>query len=167
MTSNTSTSCSTAFRFRSIVARSIACLLIGTGAFGCKSMSGPGSASFASVTIKNHSSEEITRVTAEVFQADGYSVAPSSDGHMVFQKEASRMTTFAYEGLVAAQAGSITLVRVKAELVDLGSSTFRLQCQAYVVRGAGDSFFEEEQRLTNVRSGPYQSLLNKVSKALK
>jgi hypothetical protein len=66
--------------------------------------------------------------------------------------------------VAATQAGSITLVRVKADVVSLGTDTFRLQCQAYVVRGAGDSFFEEEQRLANIRSGPYQSLLNKVAK---
>jgi hypothetical protein len=127
-------------------------------------MSGPGSASFASVVIKNHTQEEIARTTTEVFQADGYSVAPSSNGQLVFQREASRMTTLAYEGVAATQAGSITLVRVKADVVSLGTDTFRLQCQAYVVRGAGDSFFEEEQRLANIRSGPYQSLLNKVAK---
>ena len=42
-----------------------------------------------------------------------------------------------------------------------------LQCQAYVVKDAGDSFFEDEQKLANVRRGPYQSLLNKVANQLK
>jgi hypothetical protein len=77
------------------------------------------------------------------------------------------MTNLAYEGVVGTHEGAQTLVRVKMDLVNLGSGSYRLQCQAYVVRGAGDAFFEEEQRLANVRSGPYQSLLNKVAKQLK
>jgi hypothetical protein len=36
-----------------------------------------------------------------------------------------------------------------------------------MVRDAGDSFFEDESRLINMRSRPYQKLLDKVAKALK
>jgi hypothetical protein len=36
-----------------------------------------------------------------------------------------------------------------------------------MVRNAGDSFFEDESRLTNLRSRPYQNLLGKVAKRLK
>jgi hypothetical protein len=36
-----------------------------------------------------------------------------------------------------------------------------------MVSGAGDSFFEEEHRLANLRSGPYQDLLDEVDKRLK
>jgi hypothetical protein len=59
------------------------------------------------------------------------------------------------------------MVRVKVDIVSLSGDSQRLQCQAYIVRNAGDSFFEDEQRLANIRSGPYQSLLNKVAKQLK
>jgi hypothetical protein len=127
----------------------------------------PGSASFASVTIKGHSPDDIARVTAQVFQEDGY-VGGSMKGHpMVFQKEGSRMTDLAYQGVVDTHYGAQTVVRVKVDIVSLGGDSQRLQCQAYVVRNSGDSFFQEEQKLANVRSGPYQSLLNKVAKQLK
>ena len=113
----------------------------------------PGSASFAAVTIHGHSAEEIAGGTM--------------GKQIVFQKEGSRMTNLAYEGLVGTHEGAQTLVRVKMDLVKLGPEAYRLQCQAYIVRGAGDAFFEQEQRLANIRSGPYQSLLNQVAKQLK
>ena len=50
--------------------------------------------------------------------------------------------------------------------MDLGESKYRLQCQAYMVRDPGQGFFEEETRIVNARSRPYQSLLNKVKKQL-
>jgi hypothetical protein len=57
-------------------------------------------------------------------------------------------------------------VRVRTEIVTLNAEKKRLQCQAYVVKNAGDSFFEDEQRLTNIRSRPYQNLLDKVADKL-
>jgi hypothetical protein len=134
---------------------------------GCRSLSGPGSASFASVNINHHSVEEIGAATAQVFREDGYAGGASGPLQMVFQKEASRLTTISRDGLVAAQAGARTLERVRTELVDLGGGSFRLQCQAYMVTGAGDSFFEDEVPLAHARSRPYQSLLKKVAKKLK
>ena len=67
---------------------------------------------------------------------------------------------------VGAHYGATTVVRVRAQLVDLGAGTSRLQCQAYMVRNANDSFFQDESRLINARSTPYQNLLNKVAKRL-
>jgi len=86
---------------------------------------------------------------------------------MVFQKEGSRGQSLAYGGVVATHYGEVTLVRVRAQLVDLGASGYRLQCQAFMVRNANDSFFEDESRLLNIRSGPYQNLLDKVANRLK
>ena len=133
---------------------------------GCQSTSGPGSASFASVTINKHTPEEIHTATGAVFREDGYAGAQMSPSQMLFEKEASRLSTISRDGLIAAQGGARTIERVRTELVDLGGGTYRLQCQAFMVSGAGDSFFENEVRKTNVRSGPYRSLLNKVAKKL-
>lgn len=133
---------------------------------GCKSTSGPGSASFASVTIHNHSPQEIHAATGQVFRDDGYAGVQTGPNQMVFDKEASRLATISRDGLIAAQSGARTMERVRTELVDLGGGTYRLQCEAFMVSGAGDSFFENETRKTNLRSGPYRSLLNKVAKKL-
>ncbi len=128
---------------------------------------GPASASFASVVIPGKTPDEICRTTASVFQADGYQVAQLTPASMVFQKEGSRGQSLAYGGVVDTHYGAVTLVRVRAELVDLGAGSYRLQCQASMVRNAGDSFFEDESRLVNLRSRPYQNLLDKVAKQLK
>jgi hypothetical protein len=133
---------------------------------GCSSTSGPGSASFASVIITNSSPTQIHAAAGKVFREDGYAGFQMGPSQMVFEKEASRLATISRDGLVAAQAGARTMERVRTELVDLGGGTYRLQCQAFMVSSAGDSFFENEVRKTNLRGGPYRSLMKKVAKEL-
>jgi hypothetical protein len=145
----------------------VTCLWLLLSGAGCGSLGGAASASFASVTIENRSPQEIAGATAKVFGEDGYMGGPGGAGQLVFQKEASRGTTLSREGLIATQSGARTMNRVRVEIVSLsGGSAYRLQCQAYIVRDAG-ALLEDEVRLTNVRSAPYQSLLNKVKKQLK
>jgi hypothetical protein len=127
----------------------------------------PEGASFASVTIKGHTPEEIAQMTGTVFQEDGFMVGSLLPSNMVFQKEGSRGQSLAYGGVVDTHYGSKTMVRVRASVVDLGSNGQRLQCQAYMVRNAGESVFEDETRLMNIHGGKYQSLLKKVAKQLK
>jgi hypothetical protein len=86
---------------------------------------------------------------------------------MIFQKEASRGQSLAYGGVVDTYYGSTTAVRVRASLVDLGMGSYRLQCNAFMVRHTNDSFMEDESPLLNIRSRPYQNLLDKVAKRLK
>jgi hypothetical protein len=142
-------------------------LLLALAGAGCQPTGQPNSASFASVTIQNHSAEQIAAATAQVFGADGYRGGPAGGRQMVFEKEASRMTTLSRDGLVATQAGASTINRVRVEIVPLSAGAYRLQCQAYMITGGSDPFFQEETRLTNVRSGPYRSLLKKVADQLK
>jgi hypothetical protein len=101
-----------------------------------------------------------------VFREKGYQ-GLSSGETMVFDREGSRAETISRDGLVAAQGGARTIVRMRVEIVDLGAGSHRLQGQTYMVSGAGDSFFEEEHRLTNIRSRPYQNILDEVAKRLK
>lgn len=132
---------------------------------GCSSTQ-PASASFASVTIHNQPAEKIQNVASQVFRENGYAGGPTGPRTLLFQREGSKANSLAYNGVVGTHYGAQTLVRVKAELVDLGGNSHRLQCQTYMVRNAGDSFFEEESRLTNLRSGPYQKLLDQVAQRL-
>lgn len=142
-------------------------LMLAFAIVGCSSTSGPASASFASVVIHNRSPAEIHAAAGRVFREDGYSGVQTGLTRMLFEKEASLMASISRDGLVATQAGARTMERVKTELVDLGGGSYRLQCEAFMVSRAGDAFFEDEVRKTNFRRGPYQSLLNKVAKALK
>jgi hypothetical protein len=154
-------------RIVSILSKTLPCVLLGLVLAGCKSASGPGSASFASVTIKNHTPKEIHDAAAEVFREEGFAAFQVAPDRLVFEKEASRLASLSRDGLVATQAGARTIERVRTELVNLGGGTYRLQCQAYMVSGAGDSFFENEVAKTHLRAGPYRSLMNKVGKKLK
>src|SRR5262249_15990788 len=124
---------------------------------GCRTGE-PASASFASVLIPGRTPQEICQTTAAVFQEDGYKVGVLTPANMLFEKEATGGQSLAYSGVVSTHYGAMTVVRVRAQLVDLGAGSHRLQCQASMVRDAGDSFFEDESRLVNLRSGPYQSL---------
>jgi hypothetical protein len=142
-------------------------LLFGLLVCGCSSTSEPGSSSFASVTIAGRTPDQIIQATEQVFREDGFAGGATGKGDLLFQKEGSRMSTLKYEGIWATTGGSVTLYRAKCQIIPLGGDSFRLQCQAFVVRNSGDPFFEDEQRLTNVRSGHYKSLLKKVAERLK
>jgi hypothetical protein len=141
--------------------------LLALAVAGCGTLGGPASASFASVTIKNRSEKTIAAATIQVFRADGYQGGMTESGKMVFEKEASQATTLSREGFVATQYGARTVNRVKVEIVPASLESQRLQCVAYVVRDAGTGFYEDEVRLSNMRAGPYQALLNKVEAQLK
>ena len=142
-------------------------LVLALAGTGCRSLSGPASASFASVTIPNRSVKEIAAATAQVFAADGYRGGLTGSGQMVFEKEASRATSISREGIVGTHYGAQTINRVRAEVVSQGGGTYRLQCKAFMVTGGSDPFFQDEVPLANIRSGPYQLLLNKVKGRLK
>jgi hypothetical protein len=132
---------------------------------GCGSTK-PQSASFASVVIHNHSPQEVETVAGQVFRENGYAGGPAGPMTLLFQKEGTRANSLAYNGITDTYYGAQTVVRVRAEMVDLGGGSLRLQCQTYMVRNAGDSFFEEETRLSNLRGGPYQNTLDEIAKRL-
>ncbi|MCL4181450.1 MAG: hypothetical protein KJ072_27390 [Verrucomicrobia bacterium] len=125
------------------------------------------SGGFASVTIKDQTKDDIIVTTAKVFTADGYRSGRSGSGQMVFEKEASRGTTLARDGIAATQSGARTIIRVYAEVIPLQDGEHRLQCKAFMVTGGSDAFFQDEVPLAKARKGPYQSLLKKVQKQLK
>ena len=141
-------------------------IVLSLGGSGCRSTGEAGNGRFASVKIQNRNTDVIIATAAAVFREDGYQAYSSGQG-VVFEKVGSRANTLAWDGIVNAQAGAQTHVRVRAEVEDLGNGTRRLQCQAYMVSGAGDAFFEEEHRVPNYRSGSYQKLLNEVAQRLK
>jgi hypothetical protein len=133
---------------------------------GC-SLGKPASASFASVVIPNQSVDQIQQAAVVVFQEDGWRALRGPDNSLVFQKEGSQLHNIGQNGFVGAHYGAQSAIRFKTEIVDLGAGSHRLQGRVFMVRDAGDSFFEDEHRASALRSGPYQRLLNKVAKRLK
>ena len=138
-------------------------VLLAPAISGCRSVGKPNSASFASVEIKGRTAVEIRDATVAVFREEGYTPVVAGTSELVFEQEGSRMNKVAYGDWVG---GSSVYVRVKAAIVPLSDTEHRLQCTAYMVRNKGTGI-EDEVRLANVRSGPYQRMLNKVAKQLK
>ncbi len=131
---------------------------------GCHSLTQPTGASFASVVIASQSTDEIRRAAKAVFTAAGYETFVSARGDLVFEKEGTRGNQIAHGGWLQDKP---IKERVRTEIVSLLDGTQRLQCKAYMVEDAGDPLFEKEKRLANLRSGPYQELLDKVAERLK
>jgi hypothetical protein len=143
------------------------CLLL-AGVTGCASWSKPNSASFASVEITNSTPQAIRAATIAVFQEADFGAFHGPDGYSwVFEREATRGESLAYNGVVATHYGSITLNRVRTRLLDRGNGSFRLSCQAYIVTDATSFMGGHENPLSNMRSGPYQKLLDEVVERLK
>ena len=147
-----------------IVGKLIITFALTTGLFamaGC-GLTKPASASFASIVVNGHTMKEIQNAAGHVFSADGYNVMVR-DNEMKFEKQGSRAAELAYEGL--AGNGPVN-VRVLASIVQLSQTSYRLECQAFIVKSPGDPVMEEVIRLQNIRSRPYQDLLDKVAKEL-
>ena len=131
---------------------------------GCKSLDKPASASFASVRIQGGTPEQIRAATVVVFQQDGYTSVNVKQLEMVFEKEGSRWDRIAYGSWVD---DASVWVRVRVSVDPISEGACWLQCQAFRVRNKGDPVFEEQVRLRNNRSKPYQALLDKVPGQLK
>lgn len=123
----------------------------------------PADASFASVVIKDRSINQIRNAAGQVFTADGYRVMIRGN-EMKCEKEGTRAAQLAYGSWVD---DAPVDVRVLANIVQLSPDSFRLECKAYIVKSPGDPTFEEVIRLQNIRSRPYQDLLDKVADKLK
>ena len=83
---------------------------------------------------------------------------------MVFEKEGSRWDQIAYGSWVN---DTSVWIRVRVSMVPLSDGSFRLQCQAFKVRNKGDPLTEDQVRIGNSQSKPYQALLDKVAERLK
>ena len=135
-----------------------------TALVGCKSLDKPASASFASVRIQGHTPDQIRAATVVVFQLDGYTATEVQRSEMVFEKEGSRWDQIAYGSWVN---DAPVWIRVRASMVPLSADVFRLQCQAFKVRNKGDPLAEDEVKIRNNHSKPFQALLDKVLGQLK
>lgn len=146
--------------------RIVALLLLGVLAAGCQSAGrGPGTGSFASVTIQNRSLAEIAEATEAVFREDGFAGGRVGLDQFRFQKGGTRANQLAYGGILYPD-GTI-LYRVEVTARELDPKRVLLECQVFRVRTNGDPFFDDSTTLRPIRSGPYQLLLNKVKRRLK
>ena len=136
------------------------CLLL--AASGCQSPhSSTPSTRLASVIIKDRSMAQIESATQGVFLGHAYQVARPGSADLVFEKEGTSMNTLMYGDWTPGKVW----VRVKVYLRQLGSpNEILLECDAFMVNDHGDTRFEEEHKLSKMRRGTYQDLLEEVKK---
>ena len=104
---------------------------------------------------------QIESATQDVFQGHAYQVTRSRPGEFVFEKQGSSMNTLMYGDW---SPGKVW-VRVKVYLRELGApNEILLECDAFMVNNYGDVRFEEEYKLSKMRRGAYQDLLEEVKK---
>jgi hypothetical protein len=127
----------------------------------CSTASG-GSKQFAAVTLHGHDPLDIRQTTSEVFAEKGYRAVQRS-GVWYYDRGTSAMGELLHGGWFNEEG---VHERAKLRLIPLSEGSYRLECEAVMVRDAGDSFFEEETRMTRLKSGPYKKLLAEVEKRL-
>lgn len=127
---------------------------------GCRSGATPSVTGFASVVISGNTPGQIRDAAVDVFAQEGYIATQKADpGNLVFEKEGSKMSNFAYGSWMG---DTPIWVRVKAAIVPAGLMSSRLQCHAYLVRDRG-SAAEEELPVSKMHRGQYQKLLEEVA----
>jgi hypothetical protein len=134
---------------------------------GC-SWNKPASESFASVLITNTTPAAVRATTIKVFQESEYHLISThtNANPIVFDKEGTYGQSIAYNGLVGAHYGQIILNRVKVQLYGRGEGNYRLSCQAFIVQDAGSFTGGHEIKLSNMRGGPYQAILDDIQRRL-
>ena len=115
----------------------------------------------ASVIVKDRSMAQVESATEAVFQGHAYQAARPGSADLVFEKEGSSMNTLMYGDWTPGKVW----VRVKVYLRQLSApNEILLECDAFMVNNHGDVRFEEEFKLTKMRRGTYQDLLEEVKK---
>jgi hypothetical protein len=117
---------------------------------------------FAAVTLRDHEPPAIRRTVEAVFTEKGYWDS-SRRNLWCYERGTSKMGQLLYGGWFDEEG---VRERVKLRLIPLSEGVYRLEAEAVMVRDAGDSFFEEETRMTRLKSGPYRKLLEAVEARL-
>jgi hypothetical protein len=146
-------------RFRKILVISLLVALAGAAVIGCQSGGKPASAPFAAVRIQGHTAEQIRAATAVVFQQEGYAAVNVHGAEMVFEKQGTEWDRIVHGSWIDQAPVE---VRVRVSVVPVPNGMFEVRCQAFRVKHKGDAVFEEEVRVKQNRSKPYQALLDKV-----
>lgn len=131
------------------------------GGVSCSSTP-PGGKQFAVVTLRYTDEITVRRIVEAVFSEAGYEDA-SFSGEWRYERKTSTMQQLAHGGWF--DEGGVR-ERVRLKLIPLSEGVYRLESQAMMVRNAGESFFEEEVKMTRLKSRPYQKLLDEVVKRL-
>jgi hypothetical protein len=137
----------------------IVSLTVGTG---CQSADQKAS-NLASVVISGNTPGQIREAAKDVFVKNGYEPARTGPAGLIFEKQGSSMSNFAYGNWMG---DAPIWMRVKLNIVPAGEMAYRLQCSAYIIRDRGGAT-EEELPVSKVHKGRYKKLLEEVAQRFK
>ncbi|MGA2864659.1 MAG: hypothetical protein ABSF95_09240 [Verrucomicrobiota bacterium] len=127
----------------------------------CQSPKAPGHESLAAVLISGQTPLTTARAVSDVFQKAGYTpvpLPPNKDTRLVFEKPGGALATVLYGDWEANKVW----YRVKVRIDALGADLQLVTCDVFRVLDHGDAHFEQEQKVTPLKKGPYRHLLNQV-----
>jgi len=130
---------------------------------GCKSSGATGSKRLASVIIENRSREEIDTTVRAVFEEDNYLGIRQAPDAFMFEKKGTSMNKVVYGDW----SDKPVWIRVKLGIHDLKKGQTLVDCDVYMVQDRGDAVFEEQHKLSWLKRGPYQKLLDQIKERLK
>lgn len=109
----------------------------------------------ATVVIPGKSLTAIREMTQKVFEEDGYT-GTAGVRTMVFTRPGSTLDNLAYGSWDLSSVST----RVEVTFVEEPSGDYRVECDAFIVRNAGDHVFEDSYKKSS--KGKYQKLLNQI-----
>lgn len=144
----------------------VAVMVLAGGLTACSSTKQhPVSDSLAAVEIKGSTTLDIARAISETFQKAGFTPVPVSTGRdtrMVFERAGSTKDAVVYGDW----SFSKLWYRAKLRFASSGPDTQLITCDAYRVYNHGEPHFEEEVKLTRMKKGLYQDLLDEAKAKL-
>lgn len=139
------------------------CCLMSILFCGCHSTQKSASSSFASIEIRNKNPVQIRQAALDIFHEHDYKAPVATLAKMVFEKEGTTFDNASYGNWMG---GTPIWIRIKLKVLPMAEDVYELQCMAFYVRDKGRAAFEEEIKVSNMRSRPYQKLLDEVAQRL-
>lgn len=145
----------------------ILCMILGAGflattpAFARKPLFAGKSQGMATVDINGTTLVKVESAIQKVFVNDeGFSLTDSSDLNYVFERPGGRLKDLSYGPL---SEEGIT-ERAVVDIEQKSDSSFRVECNVYMIRNNSDDFFEDSTKVLHTFGKEYQRVLNKVER---
>jgi len=116
----------------------------------------------ATVDINGTTLERVQAAIQKVFASgEGFSLTDSGDLAYVFQRPGGRIKDLSYGDL----GGEGVVERAVVEIEQKSDSSFRVECNVYMVRNSGgDPFFEDDTKVLRAFGREYQRVLRRVKR---
>ena len=137
-----------------------ACVVLGLGLLalaGCRSADKSGTGQTAAVVIRGNTPGQVVAATIAVFESHGFRSARTATGNLVFEKQGSHFSNFAYGNWMG---DTDVWERVKVTALLVAEAEVRLSCHAVMVRDRGRA---TEEEIKPLRRSPYQKLLDEIA----